>query len=93
MYVTEGVKRLGNEGEWLGIKYGTGDRIIFGVPVLEMALEKTQGEEVGARGIGGSKYEGCCVGEKILVNYFCVCFGVIGEGSTLIELRGLYGGT
>ena len=64
----------------MGISYGKGERGVFGKPVLGMvlgsvigmSLETTQGSEVGARGSFDWKSEGSCVGEIMLVNYFCV---------------------
>ena len=77
----------------MGIAYVTGERSIFGELVLGMvlgtlfgmALGKTQGAEVGARGIGVPKVEFSCVGYIMIVNPFCVCFAGIGYGSLLVD--------
>ena len=77
----------------MGIAYVTAERIIFGepvlvmvlVPVLGMSLGTTQGSELGYRWVSDGKSEGSCVGEIMLVNYFCVCFGGSGDRYTLVE--------
>ena len=54
----------------MGIIYGTGERSIFGKPLLGMVLgpligmifEKTQGAELGYRRSGYGKSEDSCVG-------------------------------
>ena len=50
-----------------------------------MELGKTQVKEIGAIGSGDRKAEGSCVGDAMLVNYFCVCFGGSGYISPLVE--------
>ena len=57
--------KQGPEGEWLGIEYGTGQRIRFEepvlvmvlVPVLAMVMWTAYGAEVGSRGSGDGKSE------------------------------------
>ena len=57
-----------------------------------MALGRTYGAEVGDRGSGDRKVEASCVGEIMLVNSCCVCFGGIGYGYKLLEGLGVDGG-
>ena len=58
-------KRYGPEGEWLGVTYGTGERIILGESVLGMVLGTTKGSEVGSRQSGHGKYYDSCVRDII----------------------------
>ena len=66
--IVSGIKegeRQDTEGEWLGIKYETLERVRFGKPVLGMALGTTHVSAVGSRRSGDGKYECSCVGDTM----------------------------